>query len=218
MQTPSDGTPHTPQVDAIRDWLKVVGPGPATMFADACQLMSRPGDLGTTSHLVGHLLREILSSLEQVLYAVSAGSEIEVPTTASLTDPTDEGAREKRTSHATKVKAILETLSIDPDSRIGVKWIEIAQTGLAGAAHRRALDAPRPVDESFREEWASALELLSAILERYEAKFLAWRAKLDELLQAAIRNGIRWRPGWAGPTRAGAGSGHARTSGRMHAP
>ncbi len=26
--------------------------------------------------------------------------------------------------------------------------------------------------------------LLSAVLERYETKFLAWRAKLDDLLQA----------------------------------
>src|SRR6266511_2752724 len=117
----------SPKVDTIRARLKVVGPGPATMFADACRLIENPGYLGTTSHVVAHLLREILSSLEEVLYAVAAPSKIEAPSTPALTERADEDGCEKRISHATKVKGILEMLEVDPRSHVGGKWVEIAQ-------------------------------------------------------------------------------------------
>ncbi len=138
--------PRAVGVDRIRDRLKLVGPGPAVMFADACELMSRSPALATTSHLVAHLLREILSSLEQVLFAVSAPPTVQVPDAASF--GAEDDASRQGEGHASKVRAILGTLGMDPNAAPGAKWIEIAQRGFAGAAHRRALDAPRPVDES----------------------------------------------------------------------
>jgi hypothetical protein len=42
-QTPRK-TPSTAQLEAIRDRLKIVGPGPTAMFADACRLIANPAD------------------------------------------------------------------------------------------------------------------------------------------------------------------------------
>lgn len=73
-------------IEPIRARLKLVGPGPATMFADACELMTKPDEFGSTTHLIAHLLREVLSSLEEVLYAVSGPSDLQQPPTISLAD------------------------------------------------------------------------------------------------------------------------------------
>lgn len=185
--------------ERIRLRLTRVGPGPSTMFADACALMSKPEGLGSTSHLVAHLLREVLSSLEQVLYAVSGPGAIEPAGQEGFGDGQQQ-AIQGRDSHATKVRAILPMLGVDATSDIGTAWLELAQNkGLSAWAHRKALDAPRPVGDEFRAAWDSALALLDALLERFEAKFLAWRRTLDGLLSkphpgrrqvTALRNDI----------------------------
>lgn len=173
-------------IEQIRARLKLVGPGPATMFADACELMRNPDALGSTSHLVAHLLREVLSSLEQVLYAVSSSRTLLPPVRASLAGPDSDLSADVRVSHATKVKAILSMLGIDAASGVGATWIDIAQNGgFSGAAHRRALDAPRRVDVQFSTDWNATLALLVSILERFQTRFLAWRRTLDELLRHA---------------------------------
>ena len=47
--------------------LQLVGPGPATFYRDACSLMAMDPMLDTTTHLVGHLVREIESAIRAVL-------------------------------------------------------------------------------------------------------------------------------------------------------
>src|SRR5664279_1179878 len=55
---------------------KLVGPGASDFYRDACTLMDDPLRLSSTSHLVGHLIREIESSLRDVLQplALEAGA------------------------------------------------------------------------------------------------------------------------------------------------
>jgi hypothetical protein len=56
-----------PQQERIyRLLLRIVGPGPAAFFLDACRLMATNPPLGTGSHLVAHCLREVESSLRAV--------------------------------------------------------------------------------------------------------------------------------------------------------
>jgi hypothetical protein len=43
------------------------GPATAAFYADACQLVAHDPQLATTTHLVGHLLRELESALRDVL-------------------------------------------------------------------------------------------------------------------------------------------------------
>jgi hypothetical protein len=191
-------------MEQIRSRLKLIGPGPATMFADACKLMTKPDEFGSTTHLIAHLLREVLSSLEEVLYAVSDPRDLQQTPTPSLAGSDATPREDDRKSHPKKVRAILSMLGIDASSGVGATWLEVAQNGgFSGAAHRRALDVPRPVNDEFCEEWDSVLALLVAILERFEARFLAWRRTLDDLLRhpqpgrkavSALRNAVPNNP------------------------
>ena len=50
--------------------VELIGPGPATFFKDACKLMYRAktgSEFETTTHLVGHLIRETDSSIRGIL-------------------------------------------------------------------------------------------------------------------------------------------------------
>jgi hypothetical protein len=42
---------------------RLVSPAAQAFFIDACRLMGASNDLQTTSHLVGHLVREVESSM-----------------------------------------------------------------------------------------------------------------------------------------------------------
>src|SRR5271156_6750805 len=68
VQALPSGPPPDPRRFRIRWRLgKLVGPGPAAFYRDACDLMDDPTRLHSTSHLVGHLIREIESALRAVL-------------------------------------------------------------------------------------------------------------------------------------------------------
>lgn len=62
-----DENPHTqpafrfqdPRQERIFRGLRLVGPGPASFYRDACQLMAAEPLLESSAHLVAHLLREI---------------------------------------------------------------------------------------------------------------------------------------------------------------
>jgi hypothetical protein len=64
-----------PEQAQIAQKLKnLVGPGAAAFYKDACWLMELEPPLESTTHLVGHLLREIESSLRSVLKSVQEPS------------------------------------------------------------------------------------------------------------------------------------------------
>ena len=54
---------------------RLVGPGPAAFFLDACRLMEEGKPFQSTTHLVAHLLREIESALRDVLEPISRWPE-----------------------------------------------------------------------------------------------------------------------------------------------
>src|SRR4051794_40759016 len=51
----------------IHQNLELFGQGPATMFRDACAIISGRFDLLAATHIVGHLLREVLGAILNVL-------------------------------------------------------------------------------------------------------------------------------------------------------
>src|SRR5829696_7510981 len=50
--------------------LQLLGPGPASLFLDACRLMATGQAMLSTTHLVAHCLRDIESALRDVLEPV----------------------------------------------------------------------------------------------------------------------------------------------------
>jgi hypothetical protein len=170
------------QQDRISDRLKeLVSPGSAAFWRDACRLMETEPPLKSTTHLVGHLLREIESSLRDVLMPISKQSE--------PLEPSKQGAKKKNLSgdekHKAEIDAVLKVLEIPETSAVAQTWLSLPgkdnEYGLAKRAHRKALDQPRPIDSEFREFWNKMQAVLDGVLDRFEAKYAKVFCLLDEL-------------------------------------
>ena len=150
--------------------LGLLGGGPADFFADAVRIITSPERLATTTHLVGHLLREIESGLRDVL--------------GIIVEPSP--GKTKGEKHVREVQAILGALGFAEDDEVGERWLFIAGRdapgGLHRHAHRDALNAPRRVDPDIVSQWEEIQLLLDAVLDRFEARYTEVFARLDELL------------------------------------
>lgn len=151
--------------------LSLIGPGPAAFFEDACVLMEGRLPIASTAHLVGHLLREIESSIRAVLK------------TAALSDDPDQSPNDK---HRRQVQQVLAFLEVDEGDPVETAWLRLCNNAdtyaLHRLAHRDSLSPPRPVDDGFRAFWSEMLTLLDVILDRFETRYLALMPTLDGLL------------------------------------
>lgn len=150
----------------------LVGSGSAAFYRDACRIMEMEPLLESTTHLVGHLLREIESSLRDVL----------MPTT-SLLDGKNKNGDQK---HKAEIQAVLKLLEISEISVEAETWLSLPgrdnEYGLHKRAHRKALERPRPIDNEFREFWQKMQVVLDGVLDKFEAKYSKVYNLLDDLL------------------------------------
>src|SRR5260370_15974629 len=126
-------------------------------------MMSDANRLASTPHLVGHLLREIDSSIRAVLKTVT----------------------EKPKGHKDEIKAILAALEIPDNDPVAKAWLSLAgqdnDYGLHARAHRDALSRPRSLDAEFKQFWNDIQNVLDRVLERFEDRYTAWHKQLDEI-------------------------------------
>lgn len=155
--------------------LHLVGPGPATFYKDACSLMAMEPMLDTTTHLVGHLIREIESAIRAVLEPAVGQSDQKQ---AIETEP--------NTGHRRKILAILAGLNIKGDDSVAVAWLRLADKAedyaLSKLAHRNALARPRQVDDGFRSFWNEMELIIDLVLEKFETHYLEAHKLIDQLL------------------------------------
>ncbi len=111
--------------ERIRRRLLLIGPGPAAFFRDACLLMQRQLPLATTSHLVGHLLREVESAIRAVLKGIGGSSKTSSPS---------------QSNHKREIEEVLKALDLgesDPGARA---WLQLCERSdghsLERLAHR----------------------------------------------------------------------------------
>lgn len=160
----------TPRQNRIYRRLLLVGPGAAGFYKDACRLIVANPRFDATTHLVSHLLREIESSLRDVL------------------EPFIETATERpkggKETHIWEITAILKGLEIPESNLIAQAWLQLPNSDYAlhTRAHREDLSAPRRFDEKFHEFWEEMEGILDFVLERFEARYLETHKRLDELL------------------------------------
>jgi hypothetical protein len=158
----------------IHDRLLLIGPGSAAFYRDACCLMTVNPSFETTTHLVGHVLREIESALRDVLEVV-----------ADHTKPTQK--KGKSDGHKAEIQAILKGLGIGETDTVAQAWLRMPgkenSYGLHARAHRDDLTAPRPIDGAFRTFWDDMESILDAVLAKFETRFLKPFKLLDELLE-----------------------------------
>ena len=129
----------SPRQESIAGRLRaMIGEGPAAFFVDACRLVSGDPPIGTVTHVVAHLLREVESALRYVLQ----------PTARP-------GARPGGDKHRASILAVLDELGISHDEPTAEFWLGMTgegnPNGLAMRAHRAALEAPRPMDGAFTD-------------------------------------------------------------------
>lgn len=164
-----------PRQERIYQNLLLIGPGPAAFYRDACRLMAMDPLFETTAHLVAHLFREIESALRDVLEPIAERME--------------RLAKKRGTSreeHKAEILAIIKALEIAETDPVARAWLNLAgksDQSLHGRAHRRALAAPRPVDEEFRRFFDTMEAILDFVLQRFKTRYLAYFQLLDELLR-----------------------------------
>ena len=147
-----------PEQAQIAQKLKnLVGPGAAAFYKDACWLMELEPPLESTTHLVGHLLREIEGSLRSVLKSVQEPSVKQ---------------KNEQDAHKKQILATLKILGISEESTAAKFWLKLAgkdsSDGLHKRAHREDLSPPREVHEDFQTFWREMNRLLTTVLERME--------------------------------------------------
>lgn len=151
---------------------EMIGEGPAAFFSDACLILSRDPRPAAASHIVAHLLREVESAVRSVLQPPS------VPK-----GPKGENG------HQATIRAVLGELGVSADEPAAQFWLGLTgegnPSGLAGRAHRSALDAPRPTDEEFTEFVNGVEELLDRLLKRFKARYVSIFTRMDALLAEA---------------------------------
>ena len=149
--------------------LRGFGIGVSDFYVDICELMAA-SSLRSTTHLVGHLMREVESSIRRVLIQF-------VPRSART------GSEERKKNGDTQASEIeLICSHLDIDSGVGSVWRGL---GLAQIAHRNALQAARAIDAEFRSRLGEFEVVLHALVERLETTFTEVYPLVDEL--AAVR-------------------------------
>ncbi len=187
---PEPDTPPTPfqfrepRQQRVYDRLfNLVAPGPARFWRDACAIME--GEIGialdSTSHIVGHLLREIESAIRDVLEEL-------VP---SSPQPSTGSKKQAGKGHLQEISAILAALDVDPEQEPWAKaWLSVGEEKskfkLHQVAHRQSLDLPRPVGPEFKKFWDEMGGVFDVVLDRFEAKYLKVFESLDKLREKPI--------------------------------
>ena len=147
--------------------LRLIGDGPAAFFRDACKFMDSPLDFHSTTHLIGHLMREVEGALRDVLAPHVPDGE---------------------NQHRREIQSILSILVIPEDHPAAQLWLRLpGRGGLQSRAHRDAQFMPRLIDDRFLRDWDSLLVILDYVLEKFEQTYLTYHDILDELLNVQHR-------------------------------
>ena len=145
---------------------RLVGPGTAAFYKDACRHIAIKPPFVATTHIVGHLLREIESALRDVL--------------ESLTGPICK--TKKSGEHKKEICVILNALGFKEADPVAQGWLQLTgEYALHNRAHRRNLGAARPVDQKFLKFWQQMESILYVILDRFESQYTKVFARLDAL-------------------------------------
>lgn len=145
---------------------RLVGPGASAFYKDACRHMTVRPPFEATTHIVGHLLREIESSLRDVLRTF----------TGSTGQPKGDGV------HRQDIQAILKALEYSDSDPVAKTWLSFTQeNSLHSRAHRQNLDPVRAVDKEFLEFWSQMETIFIDVLDKFESKYTKVFDVLDAL-------------------------------------
>lgn len=158
--------PLTPEQTEIKRVLKLFGPGPEVFFTDACRLLNYDPPLGSVTHLVGHLLRELDGWMRDVMRPMippQASEPVQAATANTL---------------AREIEALASVLGFPPDDDIRALWRSFQHQR---TAHRGSPLRPRPADGEFRAMWENVQTLLLRVGRQFESSFVDSLQRIDDL-------------------------------------
>jgi hypothetical protein len=155
--------------------LAFLGPGPAAFYRDACQLMLYADSFESVTHLVGHCIREIESSVRDVVVPVSGKTSGDIDKS--------NGDSNAGSSHKEEIRLIIRALGIGEDDQVAQAWLEIPGR-LHKLAHRRGLKTT-PFSQEFKEIWEGFQIILDVVSVKFRNRFLTVFGRLDALLAKA---------------------------------
>lgn len=164
--------------------LELIGQGPADFFHDACRFMATEPHFRSTTHFVSHALREIESSLRDVLETYKERAERLEEEKKNKKNPSAED------NHRKEILAILRGLGISEDDRVAQAWLRLPgkenEFALHAPAHRDNLDRARPLNAEFHQFWDDMQAVLDLILQKFEFRYLESFGVLDKLLAKPV--------------------------------
>lgn len=158
-----------PTQERIFKALALIGPGPQQFFKDACRLMQAAYEgvgFESTVNLVAHLIREIDSSLRNVLIPYDERNKT--------------GSSEELDSRKIQITSIAKTMGLEVESPEFVAWLDYKPHSYA---HRNALDKARPIDHDFINFWELTQKIFDLILKNSEKQFLTFFERVDKVVQ-----------------------------------
>jgi hypothetical protein len=169
---------------------RLVGQSAAEFYKDACRFMSGSIEppFAATTNIVAHMLREVESSLRDVLAPLAAK-------TAPVTEPDQEEEpgseannakpKSKKSSHVDEIRSVVAMLGVSEDDELAKAWMALPgeEKGLQKYTHRPGLKPIRPLDEDFRELWTKMETILHGVLDRFEARYIIVFDSLESLAQ-----------------------------------
>lgn len=181
---------HDPRQERIHRRLLLVGPGPASFYLDACRIMKGNPALDSATHLVGHLLREIESALQDVLLPPDDEATTHEGNVRSIMKHLLRKAKSaldgillrpdrKTGGHQDNIRLVLQELGMPETSEVAKKWRRLR---LHAFAHRSALGQARQMDKEFEQVWAETEAVFDAVLDRFESQYLDYHRRINEIL------------------------------------
>src|SRR3989344_1780420 len=145
---------------------QIIGTAPATFFKDACKIMQDEYDLETKTNLIGHLLREVLSWIIEIMLPIG----YEKP-------ETEENYKEK-------IKDAAVTYGIDQNDKNIKFWSDkiAGEGGIQKWTHKGSMESVRPIDQEFLDIWNKAELLLDFLLNKIEANYLLYPKQIDKII------------------------------------
>ncbi len=162
---------RNPRHQRIHERLRrLIGEGTASFFCDACRLLDGDSDLVTDCHLAAHDMREVESSLRQVLEPFDVEQAV----------PTPSGSDK----HAKSIRKVCTALNVSQE--LLESWLGLVgdknPDNLARRAHRDDLRSPRLLDREFRDYAERVFTIFDLVLDATERNYSAVFAGLGELL------------------------------------
>lgn len=181
---------RTPQHRRVESLLhRLISEGTAQFYSDACRILHSDPPLKTTAHLVGHLCREVESSVREVLAQLPEAQDVFVSEQKSAIEKRAKPEHQliktepRGPSHRAQIDAILTALELrqHPEAET---WHRLRKRGWHKIAHREKLGHPRIVDDEFYALFEDFTRVLHTVLDAAEAQYTE---VLEWLLPLATR-------------------------------